>query len=83
MTTGDMLKGRSSMDMTKVFPQNSFREIWMAAMMPHTVFMGTANNARSNVIFTYIASWKFEKALRPRDWRSLYLVTLQGVMPGL
>ena len=52
VTTGDMLKGRSSMAMTKVFPQNSFLVIWMAATIPQTVLMGTETNARSNVIFT-------------------------------
>lgn len=62
VTTGDMLNGRSSIDMTKVFPQNSFRVIWMAAMMPHTVLMGTENTARSNVIFTCMTRPQIRKA---------------------
>lgn len=49
VTTGEMLKGRSSMLMTKVFPQNSLRVSCMAATMPNTVFTGTATSA-SNIV---------------------------------
>ena len=52
MTTGEMLKGRSSMAMAKVFPGNSLRVIWMAATIPQTVLMGTETSARSSVILT-------------------------------
>ena len=48
------------MAMTNVFPQNSFLVIWMAAMIPQTVLMGTENNARSSVIFTCMARPTFK-----------------------
>lgn len=50
------------MDMTKVFPQNSLRVIWIAAMMPHTVLMGTENTASSKVIFTCMTRLQCVKA---------------------
>lgn len=54
MTTGEMLKGRSSMLITTSFPGNSFRDIRMALVTPKTVLMGTATADSSNVIFTCI-----------------------------
>ena len=52
VTTGEMLKGRSSMLMTISFPGNSFLEIRIALVTPKTVLIGTATAANSNVIFT-------------------------------
>ena len=52
MTTGDILKGRSSMLITTSFPGNSFLAIRMALVTPKTVLIGTATADNNNVIFT-------------------------------
>ena len=52
MTTGEMLKGRSSILITTSFPGNSFLAIKMALVTPKTVLIGTATADSSSVIFT-------------------------------
>ena len=55
VTTGEMLKGRSSMLMTSVLPQNSLLTSRIAKVTPKAVFMGTATTASMRVNLTCAA----------------------------